>query len=98
MPSFLPIRLICIFLPVHGLSILRLAGFVTTMLEQGLQSLLLCVPMLGAAAMGTASMGLVFVYVVTFDFLKCWGHSNVEFVPTWFRNLPGAKYLIYSPS
>ncbi|KAG0564726.1 hypothetical protein KC19_8G134500 [Ceratodon purpureus] len=73
-------------------------GFVTTMLEQLLQSLLVCVPILGAATMGTASMGLIFAYVITFDFLKCWGHSNVEFVPTWFRNLPGAKYLIYSPS
>lgn len=68
------------------------------MIEQVLQSLLLCVPILGAAAMGTASMGLVFVYVVVFDCLKCWGHSNVEFVPPWLRNLPGAKYLLYTPS
>lgn len=73
-------------------------GFVTTMLEQGLQSILVCIPIVGAAAMGTASMGLVFVYVLTFDFLKCWGHSNVEFVPAWFRNLPGVKYLLYTPS
>lgn len=74
------------------------AGFVTSMIEQVLQSLLVCVPIVGAAAMGSASVGLVFVYAVTYDFLKCWGHSNVEFMPSWFRNLPAVKYLIYTPS
>ncbi|KAG0556124.1 hypothetical protein KC19_11G028000 [Ceratodon purpureus] len=73
-------------------------GFITTMLEQMLQSLLVCIPLLGAAVMGTASMGLIYVYVIAFDFLKCVGHSNFEFVPTWLHNLPGAKYLVYTPS
>ena len=74
------------------------AGFITTVLEQMLQSLLVCIPLLGAAVMGTASMGLIYVYVIAFDFLKCVGHSNFEFVPTWLHNLPGAKYLVYTPS
>ena len=68
------------------------------MLEQTLQSLLLLVPLLGAAALGSASMSMVYLYILAFDFFKCWGHSNFEFVPAWFRNLPGVKYLLYTPS
>lgn len=68
------------------------------MLEQMLQSALLLVPILGATIMGGASMSMVYIYFIAFDFFKCWGHSNFEFVPAWFRNLPGVKYLLYTPS
>ncbi|KAG0623686.1 hypothetical protein M758_3G193600 [Ceratodon purpureus] len=73
-------------------------GGITTMLEQALQSLLLLVPLLGAAALGSASISMVYIYFIAFDLFKCWGHSNFEFVPAWFRNLPGVKYLLYTPS
>lgn len=68
------------------------------MLEQILQSLLICLPLLGAATMGTASMSSVYLYLLAFDFFKCWGHANFEFVPAWFRNFAGVKYLLYTPS
>lgn len=45
--------------------------------------------------MGIVFMGLVFVYVFIFDFFKCWGYSNVEFVLVWFWNFFGVKYLLY---
>lgn len=68
------------------------------MLEQILQSLLVCVPLLGAAALGGGSMAMIYIYLIAFDFFKCWGHSNFEFVPEWFRGFPGVKYLLYTPS
>ncbi|XP_024379660.1 very-long-chain aldehyde decarbonylase GL1-1 [Physcomitrium patens] len=73
-------------------------GSITTMLEQILQSLLVCVPLLGAAALGGGSMAMIYIYLIAFDFFKCWGHSNFEFVPEWFRGFPGVKYLLYTPS
>jgi sterol desaturase/sphingolipid hydroxylase (fatty acid hydroxylase superfamily) len=68
------------------------------MLEEIVQSLLLLAPLLGAAALGRASMSMLYMYLIAVDFFKCWGHCNFEFVPAWFRNLPGAKYLLYTPS
>lgn len=68
------------------------------MLEQMLQSSLLLLPMMGAAALGGASKSMVYIYLLAFDFFKCWGHSNFEFVPAWFRSIPGVKYLLYTPS
>lgn len=69
-----------------------------TMLEQILQSTLLLIPLLGATAMGGASITLIYLYFFAFDFLKCMGHCNFEFVREGFRNYPGVKYLLYTPS
>lgn len=69
------------------------------MLEQVLQSALVCLPLLGAAALGGASMSIVYLYLLGFDFFKCWGHSNFEFVPEWmFEYFPLFKYMLYTPS
>lgn len=68
-----------------------------------LEHLFLCVvmgvPILGACSLGTASAGLVYGYVLLFDFLRCMGHSNVEVLPQGlFELLPFLRYLIYTPT
>ncbi|XP_008804902.2 very-long-chain aldehyde decarbonylase GL1-1-like [Phoenix dactylifera] len=74
------------------------AGFATP-----LEHLFLCavmgVPILGACLLGTGSAGLVYGYVLLFDFLRCMGHCNVEVLPHGlFDALPLLRYLIYTPT
>ncbi|KAG1364419.1 very-long-chain aldehyde decarbonylase GL1-1 [Cocos nucifera] len=74
------------------------AGFATP-----LEHLFLCAvmgaPLLGACLLGTGSAGLVYGYVLLFDFLRCMGHSNVEVLPHGlFQALPFLRYLIYTPT
>ncbi|KAG8379596.1 hypothetical protein BUALT_Bualt07G0105300 [Buddleja alternifolia] len=68
-----------------------------------LEHLLLCVvvgiPTLGTALMGYGSIGLMYSYLLVFDFLRCLGHSNVEVIPSnVFEAVPFLKYLIYTPT
>ncbi|XP_010914063.1 very-long-chain aldehyde decarbonylase GL1-1 isoform X2 [Elaeis guineensis] len=68
-----------------------------------LEHLFLCVvmgvPILGACLLGTGSAGLVYGYVLLFDFLRCMGHSNVEVLPHGlFEALPFLRHLIYTPT
>ncbi|CAL9778862.1 unnamed protein product [Musa acuminata subsp. burmannicoides] len=74
------------------------AGFATP-----LEHLILCVvmgvPLLGACLVGRGSAGLIYGYVLLFDFLRCMGHSNVEIFPHGlFQSLPLLRYLIYTPT
>ena len=41
---------------------------------------------------------MFYTYLIGFDVLNNIGHCNFEFIPSWFRNLPGMKYLVYTPS
>ncbi|WOL19696.1 protein ECERIFERUM 3 [Canna indica] len=68
-----------------------------------LEHLMLCVvmgaPLLGAYLAGVGSVGLVYGYVLLFDFLRCMGHSNVEVFPNGlFESFPFLRYLIYTPT
>ncbi|KAL0354948.1 UNVERIFIED_CONTAM: Very-long-chain aldehyde decarbonylase CER3 [Sesamum radiatum] len=68
-----------------------------------LERLLLCVvigiPALGTAFIGHGSVGLIYSYLLVFDFLRCLGHSNVEVLPaSLFQAIPLLKYLIYTPT
>ncbi|XP_011073241.1 protein ECERIFERUM 3-like isoform X1 [Sesamum indicum] len=68
-----------------------------------LERLLLCVvigiPTLGTAFIGHGSVGLIYCYLLVFDFLLCLGHSNVEVLPgSLFQAIPLLKYLIYTPT
>ncbi|KAL0441781.1 UNVERIFIED_CONTAM: Very-long-chain aldehyde decarbonylase CER3 [Sesamum radiatum] len=68
-----------------------------------LERLLLCVvigiPTLGTAFTGHGSVGLIYSYLLVFDFLRCLGHSNVEVLPgSLFQAIPLLKYLIYTPT
>lgn len=70
-----------------------------TFLEHFGLTIIMAVPMVGASWMGGASMGMIYLYCLLFDFLRYMGHSNVEIVPdTIFRWLAPLKYLIYTPS
>nr|BBG20796.1 putative fatty acyl-CoA reductase [Nymphaea odorata] len=70
-----------------------------TFLEHLILGLIMGIPMLGAAWMGGASITLFYAYVLTFDFLRCMGHSNTEVMPSsLFEHVPVLRYLIYTPS
>ncbi|XP_020578577.1 protein ECERIFERUM 3-like isoform X2 [Phalaenopsis equestris] len=62
-------------------------------------SLVMGLPLIGASLMGAGSVGLFYVYVLLFDFLRCMGHSNVEVFPSgFFEAFPVLRYLIYTPT
>lgn len=68
-----------------------------------MEHLLLCVvmgvPLVGAFLAGAGSVGLVYGYVLAFDFLRSMGHCNVEVFPHGvFESLPLLRYLIYTPT
>ncbi|XP_024524953.1 protein ECERIFERUM 1 [Selaginella moellendorffii] len=49
--------------------------------------------------LGTASLALIYSYMLWFDFMNYIGHCNWEFMPSWmFQALPLLKYLVYTPS
>lgn len=67
------------------------------------EHLLLCVvvgiPTLGTTLLGFGSVTLMYGYLLSFDFLRCLGHCNVEVVPyRLFKIVPLLKYLIYTPT
>lgn len=68
-----------------------------------LEHLMLClvvgIPTLGTALLGYGSIAVMYSYVLTFDFLRCLGYSNVEIMPSnLFKFFPVLKYLIYTPT
>ncbi|CAN8248407.1 unnamed protein product [Cochlearia groenlandica] len=68
-----------------------------------LENLIMCVvvgvPLMGSCLLGVGSMSLIYGYVITFDFLRCLGHCNVEiFSHKIFERLPVLRYLIYTPT
>ncbi len=69
------------------------------MLEQVLQTGLIGLAIVGTVMLGGASIGMIYIYFLAFDSLKCLGHINCEFVPAKvFEIFPIAKYLLYTPS
>ncbi|CAM0946497.1 unnamed protein product [Alopecurus aequalis] len=74
------------------------AGFGTP-LEALLLTLTMGVPLAGAFLMGAGSIGLVYVHLLTFDYLRSMGYSNVEVVShRVFEALPPLRYLLYTPT
>ncbi|KAL9242240.1 hypothetical protein vseg_016260 [Gypsophila vaccaria] len=70
-----------------------------TFLEHILLLPIMGIPLLGVAAIGHASISLVYVYILVFDFLRCMGHCNVEFIPhRIFDVVPFFRYLLYTPT
>ncbi|KAL4350450.1 hypothetical protein AHAS_Ahas10G0143200 [Arachis hypogaea] len=69
-----------------------------TLLEHLVLTVVIGIPVLGASIMGYRSASLVYGYVLTFDFLRCLGHCNVEVVPhETFERFPLLRYLIFTP-
>ncbi|GAV69387.1 FA_hydroxylase domain-containing protein/Wax2_C domain-containing protein [Cephalotus follicularis] len=70
-----------------------------TFLEHIVLSTVIGIPILGCSLMGYGSIIIIYGYVLTFDFLRCLGHCNVEVVPHQiFESLPFLKYLVYTPT
>ncbi|ONK70507.1 uncharacterized protein A4U43_C05F34420 [Asparagus officinalis] len=74
------------------------AGFGTP-LEHLVMSIVMGAPVVGANLMGFGSMGLVYGYILFFDFMRCLGHSNVEVFPhRIFHAFPFLRYIVYTPT
>ncbi|KAJ6849727.1 protein ECERIFERUM 3-like [Iris pallida] len=74
------------------------AGFATPLEHLGMCGVM-AAPILGATLMGFGSLGLVYGYILFFDFMRCMGHCNVEvFSSRLFESLPFLRYIVYTPS
>ncbi|XP_024968118.1 protein ECERIFERUM 3-like [Cynara cardunculus var. scolymus] len=71
----------------------------TTFLEELLVVIVIGLPILGCCLSGYGSKTVIYGYVIVFDFLRCFGYSNVEIVPHWiFESFPLFRYLLYTPT
>ncbi|XP_043711159.1 very-long-chain aldehyde decarbonylase CER3 [Telopea speciosissima] len=71
----------------------------STLLEHLILSVIIGVPILGASMTGYGSKGLIYGYILMFDFFRCLGHSSVEVVPhVIYETFPFLKYLLYTPT
>ncbi|KAI4376785.1 hypothetical protein MLD38_014503 [Melastoma candidum] len=70
-----------------------------TLLEHLILAAITGIPILGSFLSGHGSLALVYGYLMMFDFLRCLGHCNVEFIPYQiFEKLPFLRYIIYTPT
>ncbi|CAN8301508.1 unnamed protein product [Cochlearia groenlandica] len=70
-----------------------------TLLENLIICVIVGVPLIGSCLLGFGSISLIYGYAITFDFLRCLGHCNVEIFPyKLFETLPILRYLIYTPT
>eukprot|EP00252_Welwitschia_mirabilis_P007705 TRINITY_DN19348_c0_g1_i2.p1 TRINITY_DN19348_c0_g1~~TRINITY_DN19348_c0_g1_i2.p1 ORF type:complete len:541 (+),score=61.77 TRINITY_DN19348_c0_g1_i2:236-1858(+) len=70
-----------------------------TLLEHLLLTFIMGIPIMSACLMNVGSLSLVYIYILTFDYLRFMGHCNVEVIPAFIYQLfPPLKYLIYSPT
>ncbi|KAI9125938.1 hypothetical protein K1719_003356 [Acacia pycnantha] len=68
-------------------------------LEHLVLTSIIAIPILGTSLLGYGSVGLIYGYLLTFDFLRCLGHSNVEIVPhRLFDKFPFLRYMLYTPT
>ncbi|XP_006836672.2 protein ECERIFERUM 3 [Amborella trichopoda] len=70
-----------------------------SLLEHMVLSMVMGIPLLGSMWLGGTSTGLIYLYILGFDFLRSLGHCNVEVIPAkLFDCFPFIRYLIYSPT
>ncbi|XP_073143149.1 very-long-chain aldehyde decarbonylase CER3 [Henckelia pumila] len=70
-----------------------------TFLEHLLLTILIGIPIIGSFLIGGGSLSLIYGYILTFDLLRCLGHSNVEIMPHQiFEAIPFLKYVVYTPT
>ncbi|GAB4838179.1 Very-long-chain aldehyde decarbonylase cer3, variant 3 [Ancistrocladus abbreviatus] len=70
-----------------------------TLLEHVALVPVLAVPMVGPMLIGCGSVGLIYGYILVFDFLRCLGHCNTEVFPHQiFEAIPFLRYLLYTPT
>ena len=75
-----------------------ITGSVHPFMEHIMYTANFAIPLVGTWAFGGASIAMFYAYLIGFDLLNNIGHCNFEFMPQWFMNIPGMKYLIYTPT
>lgn len=71
----------------------------STFLEHFLMTAMMALPLIGVYLFGHPSIGMFYIYILGYDFLKMMIHSNVEVVPLWpFQLVPALKYFLITPS
>ncbi|KAI3811370.1 hypothetical protein L1987_21091 [Smallanthus sonchifolius] len=71
----------------------------TTFLEELLVTTVIGLPILGCCLSGYGSKTTIYGYVLVFDVLRCFGHSNVEIMPHWiFDYFPYFRFILYTPT
>ncbi|KAL8208681.1 hypothetical protein R6Q57_008093 [Mikania cordata] len=71
----------------------------TTLLEELFVMAIIGLPIIGCCLSGYGSKSVIYGYVLVVDFLRCFGHSNVEIMPHWiFDNVPLFKFILYTPT
>ena len=75
-----------------------ITGSVHPFMEHIMYTANFAIPLVGTWAFGGASIAMFYAYLIGFDLLNNIGHCNFEFMPQWFMNIPGVKYLIYTPT
>ncbi|KAK9059507.1 hypothetical protein SSX86_020211 [Deinandra increscens subsp. villosa] len=71
----------------------------TTFLEALLVTTVIGLPILGCSLSGYGSRSVIYGYVLVFDFLRCFGYSNVEIMPHWiYESFPLLKFILYTPT
>ncbi|KAH9298094.1 hypothetical protein KI387_029776, partial [Taxus chinensis] len=57
------------------------------------------IPVLGTSRLRGGSIMMIYLYILSFEFLRCMAHSNVEVLPAFiFRTFPFLKLFIYTPT
>lgn len=70
-----------------------------TFLEHIMLTTLMVLPLVGVWAVGMLSLGIIYTYVLGFDFMRFMIHSNVEVVPLGlFEHFPFLRFLLITPS
>ncbi|XP_078438039.1 very-long-chain aldehyde decarbonylase GL1-1-like [Wolffia australiana] len=70
-----------------------------TPLEHLILTVVMGIPLAGSFLAGHGSVALVYVYLLTFDFLRTIFHGNVEIIPDWlFQSLPVLRHLLATPT
>jgi WAX2 C-terminal domain/Fatty acid hydroxylase superfamily len=75
-----------------------ITGSVHPFMEHLMYTAVFAIPLLGPFFQGNASKTMFYTYMIGFDVMNMIGHCNFEFMPRTLMNIPGMKYLIYTPS
>ncbi|GAB2245967.1 hypothetical protein Droror1_Dr00001460 [Drosera rotundifolia] len=70
-----------------------------TFFEHVLLLSIVTVPVIGPVLVGHGSIGLIYGYLLMFDFLRCLGHTNTEVLPhQMFDSFPILRFFLYTPT
>lgn len=71
----------------------------STFLEHVVMTALMAIPFVVVFYLGLPSIGMFYMYILGYDFLKTMIHSNVEVMPLWpYQLFPLFKYFLITPT